>query len=693
MASPQVSGGAALFIQRFRGLPGYTTDPSPALIKASFLAVARSLAGNLDADGYPLGQPFDSKQGWGRMDLAAVVAPPRPVLYFDNPVVFNNTGEQWTTSVHASDPSQPIRIMLAWTDAPGHGLGGSTPAWNNNLDLEVQEGANVYRGNAFDGNGWSVTNGVADDRNNTEGVFIGPTATGSYAIRVIAADINSDGVPNSGDATDQDFAVACYNCAFESCFTLAVTPTSQDLCVPFTAIYTVNVGSIKGFASPVTLSASGNPSGTTVNFLNNPVTAPGSTTMTVSVTGSPAPGSYDIVVTGTSGAIVRSSWATLNLFTSPPGAPTLLSPDNGATNQACRPSFTWSPVSQATNYTIEISSDPGFSSIVQSGSGLINPTFTPSADLNQNTTYYWRVRATNPCGSGPNSPIFSFTTRVIPQILLVDDDDNTPDVRGYYTTALTALGRSYDLWDTNNTDYEPTSTQLSPYKVVIWFTGHEFGGYAGPSAASESALAAWLDSGKRLWIVSQDYLHDRDPSTHTIPTSFMQNELGMATPGQDDVGQTSVTGQNVFAGMGPYTLSYPFPLQNYSDRISPTATALLAFSGNQGTPPQAAISKDNGVYKTVFFGFPWEAIPAAGDRQAVMQRVLDWFTPTCTTLRGDTDGNSIRSGADVRTFTNCFMGNDAYAPGCACADMDNNGVLTSNDVAMFVDCLVAGTCP
>jgi hypothetical protein len=212
MASPHVSGAAGLFIEYYRNLPDYTADPSPAMIKAAFLPVAHDLAGNQDADGGTMGHPFDNKQGWGRMDLPAVVDPQVEVRYFDNPVILDNTGEEWSEDISAADPTKPIRVMLVWTDAPGHGLGGSTPAWNNDLDLVVESLTETYLGNNFGSEGWSELGGSADDRNNTEGVFIGPTASGVYNIRVVASNINSDGLPNSGDSTDQDFAVACYNC-------------------------------------------------------------------------------------------------------------------------------------------------------------------------------------------------------------------------------------------------------------------------------------------------------------------------------------------------------------------------------------------------------------------------------------------------------------------------------------------------
>ena len=103
--------------------------------------------------------------------------------------------------------------MLAWTDAPGHGLGGTTPAWNNDLDLRVTAGGETFLGNALDAEGWSVAGGSADGKNNTEAVYLQPAQHGgSVTIEVFAADINSDALPNEGDDTDQDFALVCYNC-------------------------------------------------------------------------------------------------------------------------------------------------------------------------------------------------------------------------------------------------------------------------------------------------------------------------------------------------------------------------------------------------------------------------------------------------------------------------------------------------
>jgi choice-of-anchor B domain-containing protein len=296
MASPHVSGAVALFIEYYRGL--YGVDPSPALVKAAFLPVAHDLAGNLDADGGTLGHPFDSKQGWGRMDVAAVVSPTMDTLYFDGPVILDNTGEEWLQTVFPADPTQPVRLMLVWTDAPGHGLGGSTPAWNNDLNLVVEAGGDSYYGNDFDASGWSQSGGSPDSMNNSEGIFLGPTPPGSMTIRVSANNINSDGIPNQGDTTDQDFALACVNCAQATDFAVIASPTPLEVCVPNPAVYDVNVTAISGYSQVVNLSAVNNPSGTTAAFSVNGQPAPYTSTLTISDTTAAVSGIYDIDIVG-----------------------------------------------------------------------------------------------------------------------------------------------------------------------------------------------------------------------------------------------------------------------------------------------------------------------------------------------------------------------------------------------------------
>jgi len=210
MASPQVTGSVALFIEYYRQL--YSADPSPALVKAAFLPVAHDLAGNRDADGGTLGHPFDSKQGWGRLDANAVLNPTPNITvnYFDQETLFTETGQTWVYPLSDLGDLYNLRAMLVWTDAPGPGLGGETEAWVNDIDLALTVGSDTFYGNNFGVNGLSTTGGSADGMNNTEGIFLNFLSSPSITFTISAANIASDGVPYNGDDTDQDFALVIY---------------------------------------------------------------------------------------------------------------------------------------------------------------------------------------------------------------------------------------------------------------------------------------------------------------------------------------------------------------------------------------------------------------------------------------------------------------------------------------------------
>jgi len=199
-------------------------------------------------------------------------------------------------------------------------------------------------------------------------------------------------------------------------------------------------------------------------------------------------------------------------------------------------------------------------------------------------------------------------------ILVVDDDDNNPDVRSYYTGVLDALGKPYHIWDTDNSDSEPDATYLSRYEKVVWFTGDAWIHQVGPGPDGEAALTEWLDTGNKCL-----FLSSQDLTRGTCTNGFWTSYLGVDSK-DSDAGYSTVTGSgSVFTGLGPYTLSYPF--NNYSDRVTPILAAEAAFAAGSG---DGAVNYDSGVFKTIFFGFPFEAIANSADRQDVMLAFLRW---------------------------------------------------------------------
>lgn len=214
------------------------------------------------------------------------------------------------------------------------------------------------------------------------------------------------------------------------------------------------------------------------------------------------------------------------------------------------------------------------------------------------------------------SQIQDFSLELQGCLLLVDDDQDAPDVSGSYTGSLELLDVSYDIWDTELQGNPPVQ-ELSGYPAVVWFTGATRSGTL--HTTDESNLASYLDGGGHLFLSSQDYLFDKGL------TAFGSSYLHIADY-VSNVGQLDVVGLNVYEDLGPYHLFFPYT--DYADMLIPDTEAQVAFAGNYTI---AAISYSGASFKTVFLSFPFEAIGEAADpqtpldRAAILGRTLEFF--------------------------------------------------------------------
>ena len=388
MASPHTAGAVVLLTEWWRGFH-IGANPSPAMAKALLVNGAVDM-GTADIP--------NANEGWGRINITNVITRPRPqaVLGPDDDLS-RATGDNFHVTLGVPNPALPVKVTLAWTDAAG--AAGANPALVNNLDLTVVDGANTYLGNRFTA-GWSATGGTPDTLNNVENVFI-QIPGGSIDITVAATAINGDGVPYNGDATDQDFALVCTNCALNPDFTLDAARRQPRR---------LRAGQRRLHGErrlDPELHRSGDPRGERQpgghhgGLQHQPGDSAGSEHADHRRT--PArrpPARYTIQVDGTSTTGTKSRTVGLDLFTAAPSAVTLLTPAAGASNQPVQPTFTWQAVAEGGTYTIEVASDAAFTSIVETASGITSPTYTLTGSLNTNTIYYWRVKAANACGTG-----------------------------------------------------------------------------------------------------------------------------------------------------------------------------------------------------------------------------------------------------------------------------------------------------
>jgi hypothetical protein len=149
-------------------------------------------------------------------------------------------------------------------------------------------------------------------------------------------------------------------------FSISASPSSLTVAQGASGNSTISTAVTTGPAQTVSLSASGLPSGAAASFNPTSVTAGGSSTMTVSVGSSTAPGTYTITVTGTGTSATHS--ATVSLTVQAP-TPTFTLSATPSSRTVLRPG--------STTYTVTITPSNGFSSSVSlSVSGLPGRTST-----------------------------------------------------------------------------------------------------------------------------------------------------------------------------------------------------------------------------------------------------------------------------------------------------------------------------
>ncbi|MEJ6583159.1 MAG: M12 family metallo-peptidase [Crocinitomicaceae bacterium] len=243
-----------------------------------------------------------------------------------------------------------------------------------------------------------LASGVPND--GSQAVTVPNTATTTARVMVISS------TGTFFDISNNNFTIT--TATFD--YTLIATSSTVSICQPADATFDLQVGQIGGYTDPVTLSVSGVPAGATSSFTTNPVTPVGSSQLIISNTGSAAPGSYTLTITGVSTSGTKTLDVTLNIASGTPSALNQTAPANTATGVAVPTNFAWNTaIGSGVTYEIDIATDAGFTAIVDQATGLATNSFT-SSTLGSSTTYYWRVRAVTGCGTSLWSTTFEFTT-------------------------------------------------------------------------------------------------------------------------------------------------------------------------------------------------------------------------------------------------------------------------------------------
>lgn len=187
----------------------------------------------------------------------------------------------------------------------------------------------------------------------------------------------------------------------------------------------------------------------------------------------------------------------------PPAAPLLQAPPNGDTTVSRFPLFDWSDVPSASNYIIQVATNPNFQTqyiVINQGQNISQFQVTLPV-LQNNTVYYWRVNASNSGGTGPWSTTWNFRTvpSAPPPPTLVSPSNgatgisltptlqwsDSPGATSYQVQVATNTNFNSPVVDhtTGVSEYEIPPGRLIGNTVYYWrVRAHNEGGYSDWSA-------------------------------------------------------------------------------------------------------------------------------------------------------------------------------------------------------------------
>lgn len=402
MAAPHVSGLAVLLTQWWRAQQG-GANPSPAMLKALLISGARPLN--------PANIAPDDQQGWGLAGLPPMLTDPTLGWQgVDQSQLLDEPGAVHRFAVRVLDTQRPLTLTLVWTDAPG--AIGASPALVNDLDLEVLAADQLYRGNVLGASG-SLPGGAPDRLNNVERIILRQPPEHAL-VRIRGHALPADGVPLQGDQTDQDYALLCTNCAWDSGFDVAQVSGPEEVCRPDPVQFDIDLVAAGTPALPLQAIPGDIPAGLLVAVQPSELgSLPGQLQVSVNTAAATGSGPLSIPLLLEAGGQQREVRLPLKLAQQTPLGTQLERPEDAATGQALQPTLLWSDDGNATLFRLQLDDDADFSSPLLDLE-LNQPEYQLTTPLPPHSQFHWRVLPANACGPGLATPSRRFRTGPAP---------------------------------------------------------------------------------------------------------------------------------------------------------------------------------------------------------------------------------------------------------------------------------------
>jgi len=264
------------------------------------------------------------------------------------------------------------------------------------------------------------------------------------------------------DISDNNFEIA----PLSADFSITTEEPSVSVCPPDDAVFTIDITATEGFSDPVALETAGIPPGMTAVFDDDTVTPDASVQLTISGTENVIPGSYNITVGATSTTGTKLLILTVIVVDGSISSVDLSTPADLETDVVVPVNFTWSDAGIGSLYDLEIATDAGFTNIVSSQVGLTESNFLES-NLDNETTYFWRVMAYNTCSTAPASTIYSFATGTCNTLESTDVPVNISSSGTPTVTSELVIDASGSILDLNVTNLTGQHTWVSDVTIKL----------------------------------------------------------------------------------------------------------------------------------------------------------------------------------------------------------------------------------
>ena len=191
---------------------------------------------------------------------------------------------------------------------------------------------------------------------------------------------------------------------------LSISDSQFDICQGDDISIDFDLSYDGGYSDITTFELVNFPSDLSASFSDNNVLVGGTYSLDILDTDQISAGTYNFSLHALSGNDNEEINIQLVIDEDITGIAELNTPINNSHGVGNLPLFDWEDLDNTTSYTLELALKANFNQGLQVFSGLTESEYMLDQELNQNTKYFWRIKAFNACNESAYSEKYSFTT-------------------------------------------------------------------------------------------------------------------------------------------------------------------------------------------------------------------------------------------------------------------------------------------